>query len=206
MQHRTLIVTLIFALLIPASLAAETRTSKQVFEKWLTWQKLHGDVDLDDFAEEEISMDYARRLHGNVPAAARPQIAKLLAVPTASSPPDAEYAKMRNALRTTIEEIDDDVPDFVERLRDQGFAPPGLDQQERSGPFRDVTTKYRETLEWLLQAGDVNTGVSRRRGLRVAAANRFFEYCFVDEHAHFRRLVENKANHPIGRFLYTNIW
>ncbi len=206
MKHSIQSIIVPAVLLIATSLAAETRTSKEVFGKWLDWQKLHSDVNLSDFADEQVSMDYARHLHGNVPEAARPQIATLLSIPAAPSPPDAEYAKMRNALRTTIEEIDDDVPDLVDRMRKQGFVPPGLDQREREGPFRDVTTKYRETLAWLLQPGDVNTAVFRRRALRVAAANRFFEYCFVDHHAHFRRLVGNKANHPIGRFLYANMW
>ncbi|MCR9141571.1 MAG: hypothetical protein NXI24_04905 [bacterium] len=185
------------------TLNAETRSSDEVFKKWLTWQRVYEDVDLGDV--DYLDEKAAGELAGSLPAAIRPQLKYL--EPPASTQDRAALKGFAANLRETLAAFASpgDIEDWLAELAKPktGFTSSAQNTAERESKFRKITAKYREFLEWISGAGEERAVEVRR----FAIANRFFEYCFSPAtHAQFRSFIDTPALRPIARMLYANIW
>ena len=186
------------------ALFAETRRADDVFKKWLSWQKTYLDVVPGD--TDYLDAAAVTELGKTVPAAIRPQLGFLRLPPTGASTPQ-QRQEFQTRLRENLSAFDSPrgLARWIDRLKqpETGFTSLQRNQTEEADKFQNITTKYREFLEWITTPGEFDIITGRR----FAIANRFFEYCFGSgTFSHFRELIGNPAWRPIARMLYANVW
>ena len=184
-------------LFLSVPLFAEARPASQVFNKWRQSQRIFQDVRIGSV--RGLDDEYLRRFQRLVPAAIRPQI-QFLQLPGGEMT-SAQGAALRKSLRPLISGLDRPAK-FLDHLKTNGFGGGPVNQKERKAPFGKVSEKYRAFLEALLADEDE----TRERTALFAAANAFFEYCFVTNDSECRAMTRRPGDYPLLRLMYSNMW
>ncbi len=200
-------VLFIVPLIVASAESPTTKTSEDVFKRWITTQRIRNDVNLNDL-QKNVDNEFIKNFVEEIPKEMSNQLAFIF-------PRTMSYKKMtrkeRALVRKKIIEVqsfmENNIQGLVDYLIKNKFTSFEISMLEEWDINNENTSmlylKYRRFFEALLHESDY----SERYSIFNSAANRFFEYCFYPQtFDHFKEVVSSKENYPLVRFLYEIIW
>jgi len=199
------------ASIMATSVASVPKHETDVFLKWIAWQQVYHDRSIAELSTQP-PQEFAQTLRAHYLADAYkmralvPFLSKLTNGTIAqgycniASQPDR--AMMEN-FTTMYDQIDRDMPAFVEWLLQAGIADNVRDEETQKAPYQDIIDQYQALTRLMLASGDT----FKENEFILAFANRCFEYCYSDEtFPHYQKLLTNHNAYPVVRFLATVLW
>ncbi len=198
-----LVLALLLSLAAPElSAAPQRRSADDVFRKWKSWQYVYGDqlpgrVEVTDQSMDMLFEEFPSEMYE------RAGFLGLTASDFRSSLSSSDAKKrFTSAMKGIVPELSDDLPAFVNRLRQHGFTSEEINTAEEAAGASRLGGIYRRVLVVPLAAAGQGSE-ERLFGL----ANRMFEYAFGAEHGEqFRRFLYDPGSYPLARLFYANIW
>ena len=184
-----------------------TKTSEEVFGKWLDIQERRVDANLKGL-KGKVNAKFVEKFMEEMPKEIVLQIAYMFPRTTVFKElSKKEIAAAMVHLDKKRSYLEDDIPGLVDYLLFNKFSSLEISLLEEwevnNGSHTLLYLKYRNFLETLVH--DVES--KRKRSVLNSIANRFFEYCFYPyTFDHFHNILKNKENYPVVRFLYEVIW
>ncbi len=211
----TLLIALPSIVVEKKSIKGEEKTSQDVFAKWFAWQKVVEPVRLSMTQQEIVEkFDQLPSIFDGKPLGV--ELHRCIAsycsqkkLETTDLPPHAPLSKDTiNNLVLFYLSLDQDMLRFIEHLKTLGFAGKHINLDElksrkKDGSWNPVINKYTLVTDFFLAEVTEEAKLSKA----LTFANKLFTYCFEPQtFDHFDTLLSQKALHPIGRFLFSNIW
>jgi hypothetical protein len=113
---------------------------------------------------------------------------------------------VKTKLKQFYSDLDHNVPEFIETLKMLGFANAAINEQEEkmyeSGNSKDLVDRYKIFMHLLLAQKDE----IKELEYFFTVGRNFFNYCYGETGPQFVELLKDKANHSIGRLLYSVLW
>ncbi len=202
----------IFAL-VTAALFAETKDAEVVFKKWNEWQHIFSaDKNIEEMAKNAADDLFIFRFKQKYEAnlALLRHASSFLSIVTDGQinehgheiglPVPPAFGKNLNAMYSLMQ---NDMPGFIEFLKQLNFATPAVVCDEADVSSHDVIEKDNALMElFFAQPSD-----EQKEQFLFAVANRFFEYCFSEKtFPEFQKMLLRKELYPIAHLLYAVMW
>ncbi len=184
-----------------------TKTSSDVFGRWLNIQEIRVDHNLNNL-KGKVDAIFVEDFMDKMPRDIIPQINFLFPrTPVYNQLSKEEIDKAVKHLEKMRSYLESDISLFVDYLIFHKFTSFEISMLEQwdvnNDNLNEIYRKYRNFLETLLHDIDY----SNKYSVLNSVANRFFEYCFYPTtFNHFTGILKSKENFPVARFLYEVIW
>jgi len=198
-------------LFIASTAKATTKHETEVFGKWLAWQQVYHDQTISNL-KNNLSDSFIKifKNHYEKNIIALKPLVSLLGIITNDSigpdhfslkPPLDE--KIKSNLGTIYDNIEHNVPAFIDYLIASGMCLPAINAAEQTTPIDVTMEKYKAFARLLFAREDL----FEENEYLIAFANRLFEYCYTDATTgHFQKLLTTYELYPLVRFMNTIIW
>lgn len=182
-----------------------------IFGKWLACQQVYQDRNISQIAEtinDVFLHNFTSQYQKNI--VPLKQLSSLLSVLTNGSIQADGYRLqapvdecMRDNFSFLYEQIESNIPAFIECLAYHGMASAQINHEELGSDFAPTMAKYKAFVDLLFAQDDS----FKEDEYRLAFANRLFEYCFTDAtFPHYQNILTNHDQQPVGRFINTSLW
>jgi hypothetical protein len=198
-------------LLATSTMWATTKHETEIFGKWLAWQQIYHDQTISNL-KNDLSDNFVKifKNHYEKNIIALKPLVPLLGVITNDSvgpdhflikPPLDE--KIKNNLSTVYENIEHNVPAFIDYLIASGMCSPTINKDEQTTAVDLTLEKYKAFARLLFAREDL----FEENEYLIAFANRLFEYCYADATtSHYQKLLTTYELYPVVRFLNAISW
>ncbi len=194
-----------------ATLAAVTKHETDVFGKWLAWQQIYNDRNIADVAnnlDDTFLNNFRDHYQKNIPLLKN--LTPLLATITNNLVQEDGYLlappltqEMHENLRYLYEQIENNMPAFVDSLLASGLADKKNAASEQEAHYDATIEKYKAFSRMLFAQPDA----FKENEYLFAFGNRLFEYCFSEKtFPHYQRILTTEKYYPVARFLNAIIW
>lgn len=202
-------IVFIVVLLAIVSLHAVTKTSQEVFDKWIQWQQVCEDCSLVK-KPTQLTAEWwgnVQTRYNKYNTMLQP-CAYVLCDMTAKSINGQSIApsisfQAKSSFNTIYTWLDNDMDSFLQYMLAHKFIDPAVNDYESKDDINNVILKYRRLFKLFLSDSDKHIQLKHF----IALANRMFEYSFgLQTFPCFYQLLQDPTKHQLTRLLYSVMW
>lgn len=194
---------------IPAIEPIQIKSDKEVFCKWIEWQKVFDDCSLERTAQN-FNQSYWSRFVARYQeqadrlASFRPFIKNVIGCrPTKKNIIKGLPDETNQRLEQLYSWFDHDIAALLKYMKKNEFLCDDVNDEEQEADIDDVIKKYKGLLKLFFDDSDK---LVREKSL-FAFSNRMFEFCFgLDTFDTFHNILNEQSLHQLGRFCYVAMW